>query len=404
MTARCLVFALPIAFLVGCSRQSGQDQVQAAKANDPPAVDVALAETRRVERSISVTGSLHPDETVTVSSEVAGRVAVIHFDFGQKVRRGAVVADLDTRELRLQLERTQAALAQALARIGLEPGQEDVTPASTPAVRQAEALLEDARSKYESALRLVKSGDVSQQRFTEMEQAYLARQAALDAARHELRTQLATIQALKADVRLAEKRLSDATMRAPFDSAVTARHVSPGQYIRENTPVLTLVKTNPLRLRVEVPEPAVASVRLGTTLTFTTDAIAGRQFHAVVRELNPSLEARSRSLTVEARLNDNDPRLLPGMFVQVSLVTARDVEIVVVPRQAIYTVAGLSKVFSVRDGRIVEHRIVPGLEKDGWVEAPGGQVRAGDAVAVSNLAGLIQGAAVKTKQVASSKG
>lgn len=386
---------------VGCGGKKQGDAQAAAKPPEPPAVKVALAETRTISKFISVTGSLQADETVVVTSEVAGRIARIYYDFGQRVRQGDIVAELDKQEFQIALDRARAALAQALARIGLKPEQENAVPDSTPAIRQAKALFEDSRQKYESASKLIKTGDISQDRFTEIEKTYFARKAALEAAEYELQTQLATIQALRAEVRLAQKRLNDATLRAPFDGAVSARHAAPGQFIRDNTPVITLVKSHPLRLRVEVPESFTASVRIGTQLTFTTDAAPGREFHAVVRELNPSLDARARSLTAEARLVERDDRLRPGMFVQVRLVTDGNVKVVTVPKQAVYSIAGLNKLFVIRDGKVVECRIPPGVEMDGWVEAPADLVRPGDQVAVSDLDKLIHGAAVRVQPAGS---
>lgn len=398
MRAGFALTALIFLVAVGCGRQKQDSKAEASTASvQPVEVRVATAEVRRVPRTLSVTGSLWPDETVQVSAEVAGRVAAIHADFGQRVRKGDVLVELDKRELQLQLERARAALAQALARIGLDPSREEVVPETTPAIRQAQAAYEDAKARYESALKLVKTGDIAEQRFIEIEKAHQAREAALEAARHELRVQLAAIQALRAEVRLAEKRLADATVRAPFDGAVAARLVAPGQYLRENTPMLTLVKTHPLRLRVEIPETAAAQVRVGSTLRFTTDAAPGEQFEAVVRELNPTLEARSRSLTAEARLKTNDPRLKPGMFVQVQLTLADDSSVVVVPREALYQIAGLTKVFVVRDGRAVEQKIVPGMELGAWVEAPASQIRPGDMVVVSGQATLVNGAPVRIR-------
>ena len=389
--------ALVALSVAACSRQPQQAAANTPKTPDAIPVRVAKAEIRRVDRAIAVTGSLHADETVTVSSEVSGRVAEIHVDFGHAVRKGQVVAELDKQEFQLQLERSRAALAQVLARLGLEPGQENVTPESTPAMRQAQAQLEDIRFRHESAARLYKTGDISQERYQELEKAQRARQAAVDAARDEMRTVLANARALRADVALAQKRLNDATLRSPVDGSVSARLVAPGQYIKDNAPVLTLVKSHPLRLRAEVPESAAAQVRAGTTLSFTTEAIPGVEFHAVVRELNPALDARSRSLSAEARITSGDPRLRPGMFVQVQLVVARDAEVVTVPREAIHSVAGLTKLFVIRDGRAVELRVPPGLDRNGWTEVPAGGVKPGETVAVSNLAQLVGGAAVQAR-------
>jgi RND family efflux transporter MFP subunit len=396
-TKTCLVISLfPVLFTPGCSKE-GQAKVEAAektKAERPIPVRVAVAETRPLDRAIAVTGSLLPDETVSVSSEVAGRVSDIFVDFGQSVRKGDILAELDKREFNFQHERARAALAQALARIGLDPAQEEAAPESTPAIRQAMAQMEDARFKFENSARLIKTGDISQERYIELEKTFRAREAAYQAALDDLRTQLANIQALRAEVRLAQKRLSDATLLAPFDGAVTARLASPGQYLKENTPMLTVVKPFPLRLRVDIPETAADEVRIGSSLAFTTGAAPGVTFRAVVRELNPALDARSRSLAAEARLSTPDSRLRPGMFVQVQLALSRNASVTVVPKEALYQLAGLTKLFIIRDDRAVESRITPGQEIGGWIEVPGDTVHPGDRIAVTRLGMLIDGARV----------
>ncbi|HYO82369.1 MAG TPA: efflux RND transporter periplasmic adaptor subunit [Bryobacteraceae bacterium] len=392
-----VVLVATAAFLAGCSGTDKKAEAASApnKAAQPIAVQTVAAQGRQIDRTLSVTGSLEPDETVSVSSEVPGRVQTISVDFGNSVRKGQVIAQLDTQELALAVDRSKASLAQALARLGLDPGQESVRPESTPSIRQAQAQLDDASSKYENASRLVKTGDISSERFTEVQKSYEARKAVFEAARDDARTLTAQVQALQAEVRMAQKRLNDATLRAPFDGIVSAKLISPGQYIKENTPVVTLVKPWPLRLRVEVPETAAGTVRPGTTLTFSTDAAPEANFSASVHQLNPSLDAKSRTLTVEARLNRADPRLRPGMFVQVDLVIARGTEAVLVPKNAIYTVAGLNKLFTVRNGKAVEHRIDPGQELDGWVAVPRERVSPGDVVATSALTQLVDGSPVR---------
>lgn len=381
-------------FATGCGRREAAASAASIKAPEPISVRVAPAETRTLGTTVSVTGSLIPDETVTISSEVAGRVEAIYYDFGQSVRKGAVIAELDRRESTLQAERARAALGQALARIGLNPGQVEVTPETTPQIRQARAQMEEARFKYENAAKLVKTGDIAEERFVELEKQFHAREAAYQASLDELRVALANIAALRAELRLAEKRVSDATVRAPFDGAVDKRLVAPGQYLNANTPILTLVKTNPLRLRVDIPESEAAKVRPGTPLVFTTEAAPGAEFKAVVSRLNPALESRSRILTAEAKVNVTDPRLRPGVFVTVKLGIDKDVETVVVPREAIYQVAGLTKVFTVEGAKAVEHRVITGRELGSFVEIQSGDIRPGDRVAVSKIGMLTDGSPV----------
>ncbi len=388
-------------FLAACAGKEEEKKAAAAAAAaakpEPVAVETVSAETRRTDKAILVTGSLLPDDTVTIVSEVPGRIASIRFDFGQSVRKGDVIAELDKTEYQLAVEKTRGAVSQALARLGLDPSQIDQKPTSTPAVRQAIAQMEDSRSKYESAQKLVKSGDIAQERFTELEKAFRAREAALEAARDEMRTLTANVETLRADLRLAEKRLRDATIVAPFDGSISERKAAPGQYVKDNNPIVTLVKIHPMRLRLEVPESAAGTIRVGTQLEFTTDAAPDTSFKAVVRELNPALSDQSRTLMAEARLSSSDPRLRPGMFVQVRLLLARDVETTVVPKRAVYTVAGLTKVFTVRDGKLVEHRLAPGQMLGDWMEVPAAEIRAGDTVVVSNLAQLTDGQVVRPR-------
>lgn len=386
-----------VLMLAGCGSRKEATARAASRPADPIAVRAAQAQERTVERAIMVTGSLLPDDTTTVSCEVAGRVARLHFDFGQPVRKGQVMAELDRQELTLQLERVRGALEQAMARIGMD--RETMRePESTPMMRQARAQMEDALSKYENAKKLVKTGDIAQERFNEIEKAYLARKAAHEAAQDDLRTQLALIRSLRAEVGLAEKRLRDATVVAPMDGIVQTRHVAEGQYVRDNAAIYTLVKAWPLRLRVEIPEPAVGLARVGSTLVFTTSAAPGAEFRATIRTLNPSLDPRSRTLTAEARIETRDERLKPGSFVQVRLVTDPAFRVVSIPRAAVYTVAGLNKFFTVENGKAVEHRIPEILGGNGYVEIPPGIIEPGATVAVSSVPMLTDGAAVSVRQ------
>jgi membrane fusion protein (multidrug efflux system) len=272
----------------------------------------------------------------------------------------------------------------------------DPYPTQTAAMRQAQASLDDAKSKADSARKLLETGDIAKERATEIEKTLQARQAVVDAARDEMNGLIAQLRAAKTDIELAEKKLSDTVLRAPFDGGISAKLISPGQYIKDNTTVATLVKTSPIRLRVEVPENYSALIGVGSVVTFTTGAAPGKQFNAVIQKLNPTFDAKNRTLMAEAKFATPDARLRPGSFVQVKLITRKNESVVMVPQRAVYSVAGLNKVYVIRAGKAVEVRMPPGMEVDGWVEAPSDLVQPGDAVAVSNLLNLVNGAAVKT--------
>jgi membrane fusion protein (multidrug efflux system) len=157
-------------------------------------------------------------------------------------------------------------------------------------------------------------------------------------------------------------------------------------------------------LRADIPEVGAATVHVGETLTFTTEAIPGRTFTATVTQLNPSLEARARSLSAEARLNQSDPLLRPGMFVQVKLVVSKASPITVVPKQAVYTIAGLSKLFTVDGGVVREIRFTPGQTGEDWIEVPDGAIQPGQTIVVTQLPMLSDGAAVRIESGAAASG
>lgn len=363
----------------------------------PEAIPVRTqpAVARTLDKSIDVTGTLEADEQVSLSFEIQGRVAAFRVDFGQLVKKGDVIAELDRREYEWQLERAKANVANLAARLGMK-SPDDAYPTTTAAMRQAKANYEDAKSKYESAAKLVQSGDISRERANELEKTVQARQAVIDSARDEMNGLIAQLRAQKADLEIATKRLADTVIRAPFDGGISAKLISPGQYIKDNTPVATLVKTSPLRLRVEVPESYSALISVGSVVSFTTDAAPGKEFNAVIQKLNPTFDAKNRTLMAESKVAIADARLRPGSFVQVKLVTRKSDAVVMVPRTAVYSVAGLNKVYVIRNGKAVEVKMAPGVEIEGYAEAPAGSVQAGEPIAVSNLLNLVNGAAVRT--------
>lgn len=385
------LFALAV-IGAGCSKK--ETVVEAAV--KPIAVKTGTVQQLKVDRSITVTGSLLADEQTSISSEVAGRITTVGADFGSFVSKGQVLIQLDTRELQIAVERSKANLAQALARVGLNPDQADVRPTDSPAIKQARAQYEDAKSKYDRAASLLKTGDVPEERAIEAEKTWRTREAALEAAKDELRTQLANIQSLKAEVRLAEKRLTDGTIRAPFDGMISERQVTSGQFVKENVPMMTLVKTRPLRLRMTIPEDATGLVRIGTPVKFTTDAAPGQSYEAQISRINARLDDKSRTLEVEARVTNPDTRLRPGVFVTVQLTSQQNVLISAVPKQAVATIAGLTKVFLIDNGHAIEKRIPPGEPHGDLIEVPA-DIRPGAIVALNQLDRLSDKAQVEVK-------
>jgi RND family efflux transporter MFP subunit len=193
---------------------------------------------------------------------------------------------------------------------------------------------------------------------------------------------------------MAKKALADTVVRAPFDGLVAERTVSVGDYVTKGTKVAVVVRVNPLRIRLTVPEQFVNVVGLGQPVTFEVDAYPGREFRGIVRYISPTLEANQRALTVEAAVPNVDGALKPGFFATARLQQPVKTPATVVPAVAVRTIGGTSRVY-VASGDHVEERIVTiGQTVDALVEITSG-LKTGERVATAHVGQLADGTKVQ---------
>jgi RND family efflux transporter MFP subunit len=389
----CLLTLVP-----ACSTSNSQNarQAQAASAPAPVAVDVAKVETRELQRSVEAVGTLDPNEEVTVSNQVEGTVEKLFVDLGDAVRAGQVIAQLDTRELELNVHQQEAALQQELARVGLTDENATFDEGATSQVRQAEAAFADAKIRLERTRKLAESGVIPQQQLDAQQAQYDGAEAALRSSRETVRNIRASIAARKAALALAQKKLADAKISAPLAGFIKDRPASVGQFLKANSAVVTIVQNSPLKLHADVPETAVAYVRAGRPLEFRVDAFPGRTFDGKITRLSPSVDQQSRTLKLEAIVNNSDGLLKPGFFARVNIQTDRKDKALIVPAEALVTVSGIEKVFVIENGKAAERIVRSGVRLNNSVEIVEG-LNEGNLVARSNLESLQQGREVSVR-------
>jgi RND family efflux transporter MFP subunit len=200
----------------------------------------------------------------------------------------------------------------------------------------------------------------------------------------------------RAALDLARKALTDTVVRAPISGAVKEKLTARGSYLPVNGKIVTLVRINPLRLRADIPEAASAAVRTGQTMTLAVDAFPGRTFTGRVVRIGPSLDEKTRALTVEAEVANPNNLLRPGMFAKSQLITEKSARAVMVPQRAVLNVAGLNKVFVIEQGQASERIVKTGATDGELIEITEG-VKDGDLVATSNLDKLQQGTIVRSQ-------
>lgn len=391
-----VVLLLILSLAPACSRVP--ESTAEAVAAPAPALTVegGKVASRELQRTVSAIGTLDPNQEVIVTNQVEGLVSSLSVDLGDSVKQGQLLAQLDIRELELAVRQQTAALQEEMARLGVTDPGAGVDEASTSQVRQAEATFAEARIRLDRTKKLTDEGVLPKQQLDEQQARYDIAEAALKSSRESVRNIRATIAARKAALDLAEKKLSDARVVAPLAGFVKERSTSEGVYLRANSPVVTLVQANPLKLRVEVPETAIGAVQAGRIVQFTVDSLPDRTFEGRISRLSPSVDQQSRTLKLEALVDNGRGELKPGLFARVTILTGRQEKALVAPAEALFAVAGIEKVFLIQEGKVTERIVRSGTRGDGFVEILEG-VQEGDLLATSNLGSLQQGREVNVR-------
>jgi RND family efflux transporter MFP subunit len=377
---------------VACSGKREESNVNTDAESLPIEVAVAPVVERTMVRRIEAVGSLEAEDEVTLSSQAAGELVEIGVDIGSPVRKGQVVGRIDSRELRLQVEQAQAALRQAEARLGLGSGEKPDLQ-NQPDVRQARAALERARYDFLAYEQLVAHGDISKQQFDTARRAFEQAEARYQAAVENARNLLAVVEEKRAALALSRKNLADAEVVSPIAGAVKAKHASRGEYLQMGAPVVTIVQVNPLRLKLDVPEAFAPRIKSGQPVTVEVDSFPGREFQAVIKRINPSLDEKNRSLIAEAEVKNIGGLLRPGMFARAGVVSDSASTALMVPERAVISLAGVNKLFVVDGGRAIERPVKLGVRDGDMVEIVEG-VRPGERVITTNTDKLQDGAIV----------
>ena len=365
---RCGFGAVALAAGLAACGKSSPPPPGAAREPGGHAVTVANASVRPMSRTISVTGTLAAQERSLLSAKVPGRLEVLRVDVGSAVAQGDLLAQIERRDYELKLQQAAAALAQARAALGLPADSEadEVELNNVAAVKQAQAVLDEAAKNRERVLNLSRQGIASASEVDTVEATYRVAQARHETALEEARTRIAALAQRRAEYDLAQKQLADTAVLAPFEGAVQQRRANLGEYLSAGTPILQLVKTNPLRLRLQVPERDSARVRAGQEVRLTIDGDTNRYAGQIAR-LSPALDEQTRMLLVEADVPAQGT-LRPGLFARAEIVVNPDDPGLSIPSEALVVFAGVEKVVTIESGKALEKAVTTGRRGPGWVE------------------------------------
>jgi RND family efflux transporter MFP subunit len=388
------VAILTVCVLAGCSRQPA---VQANPDVGPIAIKAAPVTAKQLQRDVESVGTLFPFEEVTISSEIDGRVIEVGADLGDSVKKAHVLVRVSDEEQRYLLAQNEAQLRQSLERLGLKDEKDRVGDIkATPDVRRAQADLTDAEQRYSRFKRLSEQGIGSRQDLEAAETHFHALQATYDTTLNQTRNLVREIERTRAIVDLQRKKLRDTTIYAPEAGHVKERLVNVGQYVRPNTPLFTLVKVDPIRMRIEVPERMAPWVKTGQFADVSLEAFPNRTFRGKIWRISPTVEQSKRTFIVEALIDNPDALLKPGSYAKARIHTDKLDMIRLVPTLSINYVFGSNKVYVVK-GNLIEARDVKIGDRFGADTEIVEGLERGERVAASQVSRLDTGVKVQVE-------
>jgi len=368
-------------------------------------IDTTTLQRISIQRQVDLSGTLLSPDQARVSSEVAGIILDVPVQLGSEVRPRDILVRLDTRELQLAADRAESALRQVEAQLGIDRGQDRQPPADDQiaSIRQAIANRDDARNAFKRAEQLHGRGLMSQVDYDTSETRLKVAEANYQAAIDSVRSLKASLQDRRAAFELAQKKLNDAVVRAPVAGSIAERLVQPGEYIRENTPVATIVQMNPLKLKTAIQERHAGLIRAGQTVEFFVEAFPDRKFTGKIAYVSPAVDQATRTFPVEAIVDNPDRVLKPGFFARGTALTKVDANVLAAPEAAISTLAGVSTVYVIENDKARQQQVSLGARQDKLVEIVAG-LNGDETLATTNLNQLATGVAIRVERSGSRAG
>jgi RND family efflux transporter MFP subunit len=366
-------------------------------------VQVQTVQPQRMPLRIAIVGTLFAAEEATISTKASGILQRTFVDAGSVVRPGDPLAQVQPRDYEVAVRQAEAALAEALARLGLrEAPDDDFDPKQISSVKRATAQLENARYRYERLTELregFSSGQELNDAATQLRMAEADHQLATD----EAVALVATARERQSLLQMAQQRLDDAQTRTPAIPTtrgeqgadtwvIAARLVTEGQYLNVGDPLYELLITDPLKLRSRVPERYAGHVQVGQRVELELDS-AHRPTGRISR-VSPGVDPTTRTFEIEALIDNESGAVKPGIFAKGTIVADSETPTVFVPSGAVVSSGGATRLFVVENG-VARHRDVQtGRQAEGLVEVVSG-VRAGEKVVTRGAPVLTDGMAVE---------
>lgn len=396
-----LVQVLLTAMISGCGAKK-EDTTHTVKN-----VKTITAALSSLDIKVEYAGKVRAAEEVVVSPKIAGKVAAVKADVGEKVEKGQVLFTLDPKDADTYYKQSQAGLDAAnanLKRTGDSALSQQILQGEA-SVKQAQVMYDDAKSFYDKIKSLYDSGAVSKQQLDDAESKYKNAGIQLDTAKDNLNllkgkagpqsvnVASAQVEQAKASVDQASLQLENTTIASPINGIVAARNIDEGEMVSNTVPAFTVMDTKSLSVEFGIPENAVGGLKKGQNITLRIDALKNKELQGIVDIVSPAADPRTQSYTIKIKLQNPDDAVKPGMFARVLIPAEKRENVLSVPNEAIVIENGVQYVYAVTGGKVKKKAVETGLSTDRITEITQG-LEAGENVITEGQSFLNDGEAV----------
>jgi RND family efflux transporter MFP subunit len=399
--AAVLAANLLLPLFVACSPKAAETAPAKPAAAAKPAkpllqVQTVAAAAADLPATLELTGSLTADLQSEVAAAVPGIVREVLVDVGSRVKQGDVLVRQDDRDGTLRQAQAVAATAQASARLGVVRGGEHFSAQRVPEVQVAKDMLQLAETELARAKALVEGGSAAQSVLDQAKARVEQSRGQYEAAINGAKASWAAVKAAEAAENISKKAIADTDVRAPFAGVIQERRVSPGEYAGPGKVLVLLVRDNPIRVKVDLPEAEAALAVVGGEALVRVAAFPDRIFAGKIVRVAAALKAQSRALPLEIEVANDSGELKAGFFARVVLIRpGQPKAAVVVAPAAVGTTGSAARVFVVEGGALSERIVAVGRTWQGQTEILG-NLKAGEQVVVGDHSQLEDGRKVQS--------
>ena len=381
MASKCSVFiwiVIGLALLMcGCQNSDSEEKITplGSKIVEPATVKVSKVKRGDISVPLVATGTIFPKYESKIGPKISGTIETVYVDEGDEVGKGKILVQLDQESLLIAVRQGQAIVRVAEAQL-----------------KEAEVKVENLKKERKRLANLFKKNVISQQKYDDIDTAYSMAVTEIEVIR-------AQILSCRENLAMAEQKLRDTVIIAPFSGLIVKRFINQGEYVSTMppSPLFLIMNIDKVKTEIGLPEVHIAHINIGNPVDVTVDTYRGITFKGRISTINPMVDPVSRAFTVKVEIPNKDHRLKPGMFARVKIYPKIHKDALIVPFKSVMKREGNTVVFVI-DGNTVRLRAVTaGINNEREIEVIDG-LKEGEEVVVEGHYGMADNTKVRVER------